>query len=437
MVMDWVDLPQLLVGSHVCAKWHAVARAQPTFWRNIRLAALSTTALDLFLARIDCPSTRSIRLIVDLADQPMCDALQAVVLTAITRHLHRVSYLGLRLHSDVGPLLMAALSSRPAPSLTSLSLRFFHCTEEHPAVILSPDLFSGSCPRLQSVTLDDARLPEHRPMAFDTTDTLIFEFNRARAFPFEIFDQFPKLRNLAVVGESCLPVAGHPEDASLSPTSSSLEGLEIYLARCTYDPVILSIPSIASVPHILCKQPRDGIARLFVDHLQGPIELSLFRVLNGLVHISLYSPAADRGRTIVELESAIPAPDGWTRSVICAPELLERVTTLRVCDAFVHLAPHLDEMPNCHTLDIVVDKEGRPLPSVEIPSPLRLPALKTVLVGTDEAAPKTSVSVSSDALHSLLTQLLGAPASRPSLRLHGVVVSGDSGPLFSDFEQVA
>ncbi|EJD46390.1 hypothetical protein AURDEDRAFT_113699 [Auricularia subglabra TFB-10046 SS5] len=426
--MDWLDISHILRASHVCAKWNAVARAQPAFWRDIRLAALSTSALDFFQARLDHPGPRPVSVTLDLEEQPLCGRLRSVVFPAITRNLGRVALLRLLLHQDTASALMEALS-RPAPLLKILSLRFYHGRADEP-VVLSSDLFANSCELLREVSIYDALLPSTPIPAFKAVDTLFFEFTRPIVFPFELFDHFPELRTLVVIGESCL-ASEQPDRRAVVPANSSLEGFEIYLARCTYEPVLYSIPNIAAIRSIACKHPYPGIAQLLANHLQGPIEFALFQEFEGLVHITLYAPATDRVRILVEYESHIA--EDLPRTILLVPELLARITLLTLHDNLAYLASHLDEMPCCHTLDIVVDKGGRPLPTLDISAPLRLPALKTVLVATDEKVPTTFVSIAADTLHAFLTQLLGTPAKRPSLRLGGVLITGEKEVLYRDF----
>ncbi|EJD46407.1 hypothetical protein AURDEDRAFT_113703 [Auricularia subglabra TFB-10046 SS5] len=428
--MDWLDISHLVPVSHVCAKWNAVARAQPAFWRDIRLAALSTSALDFFQARLDHPGPRPVSVTLHLEEYPLCGRLRSVVFPAITRNLGRVAFLSLRLHHDASSALMEALS-RPAPLLNILSLRFYHGQAEEP-VILSPNLFAYSCELLRDVTIADALLPSTPIPAFKAVDTLIFEFTRPIVLPFELFVHFPALRTLIVIGESCLATE-QPDTHTVASPVPSLEGFEIYLARCTYEPVMYSLPNIAAIRNIACKHPYNGIAQLLVDHLQGPLEFSLFRLWDGLVHINLYALETARSRTLVEYESHIA--EDLPRSVLFVPELLQRITLLRLFDNLAHLVPHLVEMPCCHTLEVVVDKAGRPLPTLNINAPLRLPALKTVLVATEEEDPTIFVTIVADALHAFLTQLLGAPANRPSLRLQGVRLTGEKAALYHDFAE--
>ncbi|EJD46450.1 hypothetical protein AURDEDRAFT_164684 [Auricularia subglabra TFB-10046 SS5] len=91
MVMGSTDVSQLLLLSHVCADWNAIARAHPLFWRDIWLAALSTTVLDFFRARLACSGDRAVSITLHLAEHPMCVELRAVVLAAITPNIHRIA----------------------------------------------------------------------------------------------------------------------------------------------------------------------------------------------------------------------------------------------------------------------------------------------------------------------------------------------------------
>ncbi|EJD35889.1 hypothetical protein AURDEDRAFT_175032 [Auricularia subglabra TFB-10046 SS5] len=430
MVMDGADINQLLLLSHVCADWNAIARAHPLFWRDIRLAALSPTALDFFRARLACSADRPVSITLHLADRPICVELRAVVLAAITLNIHRIAHLGLHLHHETAPFLMDALA-RPAPTLKTFGIRFFHSSGERPAFI-SPSLFSGRCPQLRIVTLAEAQLPDPPVMAFSGVHNLTFGFDYPRAFPLNLFAHFPALHHLVFSGESCIS-GGHGDYQRGHINRPSLRALEMYLTQHTYEPVIHSFPDIAAISRIACKHPQPDIAQQLVDHLTGPLELSFLCVHQGLVHIQLYTPASDRARTLVEYEARIL--EYLPRAVLFDRGLLERVTLLRIHARLAYLVPHIEEMPNCHTLDIVVDKPGHSLPPLDIGLPLRLPALKTVLVGTDETRARTIVSIPAGTMHSFLMQLLPARATRLALRLHGVFLAGDKGALFTNFAE--
>ncbi|EJD46449.1 hypothetical protein AURDEDRAFT_164682 [Auricularia subglabra TFB-10046 SS5] len=317
--------------------------------------------------------------------------------------------------------------------LTTFTVRFFHTSAER-LVFVSPGLFSGRCPQLQIVSLAGAQLPDSPVMAFSGVHLLTFGFDHPRVFPGDLFVHFPVLRHLVIAGKSCIS-GGHGDYPRGHVNRPLLADLELDLTQHTYEPIIHSLPDIAAISRIVCKHPPPGVAQLLVEHLTGPLELDFICVYEELVYIELYTPVSDRARTLVQYEARIL--DDLPRAVLFDRGLVERVTLLRIHARLAYLVPHIEEMPNCHTLDIMVDKAGRPLLPLDISSPLRLPALKTVLVTTNEARGRTVVSIPAETLHSFLMQLLPAPATRLALRLHRVSLTGDKDALFSKFEEEA
>ncbi|EJD46451.1 hypothetical protein AURDEDRAFT_164685 [Auricularia subglabra TFB-10046 SS5] len=426
MIAVHLDIQHLLTLSHVCVRWTAVARAHPVFWRDIRLAAVSHSALEFFQARLVSGLERGVYITLCLADHPSCDGIRTIVLPAITRNLFRVVQLGLDLQSDVADSALPALS-KPAPHLESFSLRFFHCSKARPAVTLAPNLFASHCPRLTDLSLADVAFPKQPILAFHNAHSVMFHFHSPRAIPFSLFEHLPALQKLIVMGPSCLGVESADGKADLPP----LRELQLWLTRYDYDAVFESITNLASVAHVLCRRPHDQIARRLVADLHGPLELHFLRIIDRMVHMHLYDSAAERGRTLVE--QAAQLPDDLPRTVLFAPDLQDRIITLLLDARLAYLVPHLDELPRCRTLEIIL-VPGVPVPSIDISTPLRLPELCEVVCGNGEEHPTTFISVDADPLRKFLSQLLGAGPKRPSLRLHGIIVKGDRDALFSDYD---
>ncbi|EJD35885.1 hypothetical protein AURDEDRAFT_117231 [Auricularia subglabra TFB-10046 SS5] len=153
-----------------------------------------------------------------------------------------------------------------------------------------------------------------------------------------------------------------------------------------------------------------------------------------MVHIALRERLTDRVRSLVEPERYIV--EDMPRNVLFAPHLLERYETLRMFARLAHLAPHLAPLPQCHTLEIILDLNMRyPIPSFAVDGPLQLPELRAVVVGNGQERPTRTITVDAGQLRKYLSQLLGARCTRPSLRLHGVAVTGNRDALFSEFEE--
>ncbi|EJD44013.1 hypothetical protein AURDEDRAFT_185287 [Auricularia subglabra TFB-10046 SS5] len=426
MIADHLDIQHLLTFSHVCVRWNAVARAHPVFWRDIRLAAVSDSALEFFQTRLQSAAGHILQLDLCIADHPFCDGIQNVIIPAVTRNLFRVVQLNLDMHSSVAPYIIPGLLEQ-APLLESMGLRFFHHYKGEPAVILPPNLLAGACPRLVDLSLANVTFPEERIQAFQHVHFLMYHFRRRRIIPSGLFGQFPALQNLILMGNSHLRAQSTEGLLAVPP----LNELELWLAQCAYDPLFSSFANLASVKHIVCRRPSDPVARQLVDHLRGPLELSFLSLLDDMVHIILHEPSFERVRSLVEPEQDVL--EDMPHSVLFAPSLSERFQTLRICTQFAFISPHIGELPQCRTLEIILDSK---FPSLAIAAPLRLPELCTVVVGNGEEHPTKFMTVNAEPLRQFLSQLLGVRPKRPSLRLHGVVIAGDTDELFRDFESV-
>lgn len=154
MIVDWLNIQHTMALSHVCVRWHAVARAHPTFWRDIRLAAVSNAALDFFRARLDSSEGRNVCICMRLADYPICDRIEEVVIPAVTRS-------SLDMHSTTAPHLFSGILD-PAPLLENLELRFFLHLKGQPVAILPANLLGGVCPRLEDLSLTSVMFPPER-----------------------------------------------------------------------------------------------------------------------------------------------------------------------------------------------------------------------------------------------------------------------------------
>ncbi|EJD44000.1 hypothetical protein AURDEDRAFT_167051 [Auricularia subglabra TFB-10046 SS5] len=435
MIADHLDIQHLLTFSHVCGRWNAVARAHPIFWRNIRLAAVTDSALEFFQARIAAVAGRGLYLDVCLGDRPLCDGIKNIVIPSVTRTLGHVVQLGLDMHSTTAPHVIPALS-RPAPLLESMGLQFFYLPKERPAVMLPPNLLAGTCPRLYDLALANVAFPAEPVPVFQRVRSMTYHFGYRRVIPAGMFDPFPALQNLIIMGSSRLRVESTDGPAP-SPTIPPLDELELCLPRRKYDPILASFPNLATARHILCRRPLEHVARQLVDQLHGgPLDLNFLCLMEDFVHITLHELPTNRVRSIVEHEKSIV--EYMPRGVLFAPHLLERYETLRIFAQLGHLAPHIEPLPRCRTLEIILDFNMQsPIPNLEDDAPLRLPELCTVVVGNGEEQPKNIMTVDAALLRTYLSQLLGVRPKRPLLRLHGVTVAGDKDDLFRNFESAS
>lgn len=427
LVLDNADLPLLLRLSHSCRRWRAVARAHPQFWRDIRLASLSTTALDFFHARLDQATASDIRLEIKLPNALEHGRIRSVVLPAVAGNLHRVVELRIMLHYDTASYALASLTGT-ASRLRNCALGFFHGAEK-PPVLLPVDVLSGHCPTLGALTLKNVAFPKDTIRSFSHVHHLLFGCDGPYMFPLGLFQHFPALRILSVHGETCLGAepSGEPEGEVTLP---QLDTFAVHISQCDHLALFSAVPHLSSIPTVKCHEPNDEIMRNLLDHLHGPLELELAvpRVWEDQIEVGYSTPNADRSRIFVGEAESIQAE--WPRDIAFAPELAERVTALRCAASLAYLVPLFGELPACTTLALEVADVADLTAQPEFT--LALPALKSIVLRSRlERGP---IQISAAALHDFLVRVVGVRADKPTLRIDkSLTLIGDDASLKQDY----
>ncbi|EJD46442.1 hypothetical protein AURDEDRAFT_113742 [Auricularia subglabra TFB-10046 SS5] len=407
MVVDHVDIATLVPLSAVCVKWRAVARSHPLFWRDIQLAALSTSALSFFHARLDQARGRNIRLAIRLADTPPSWRITSIILPAITRHLSQVVRLTLKFHSGAATDVLSAINL-PAPRLTSLTIDFNHCSDEAPAVLLPSDLFAQSSPKLASYPCIPAcKIPVLR---------------------LQIPSRIPT-RHIP-------PLPGADDDTGYeeAPERPRLSGLEVRVSEWTYDGIFDSVPYLGAIPNVRCWQPHTEIARILLEPLHGPLEMVFESTPNGRVYITLRAPDCGRVRTFIEFAPYLLRD--WPHKALFDPALAERVTVLGLSTSLAHLAPHFPEMPACRTLEIYLSAGEMPSSFAADMALLRLPALAALAVKSTASYGEMGRALGDDQLSAYLAALAKHTAKRPELRLERIPLIDSSVIVSHAFELI-
>jgi len=155
--LSYGTVDQLLCCAHVCVKWRAVAHGCPLYWRTIRLAALSASALDFFCARLDSSSSPGITVGVILSNALAWEGSpEKIVYGALVKHLSRIAILIIYGRSSIISILLDALKG-PAPVLKVFRLRII--PRRTRAMALPPTMFSDhATPRLRHVELTNVQL---------------------------------------------------------------------------------------------------------------------------------------------------------------------------------------------------------------------------------------------------------------------------------------
>ncbi|EJD37529.1 hypothetical protein AURDEDRAFT_188049 [Auricularia subglabra TFB-10046 SS5] len=420
MVLDNVDLPSLLRISHTCRHWRAVARSHPCFWQNIRLASVSTTALDFFQARLDQTSDFDIHLEIILPDAVEHGRIRSVVLPALARNLHRVVRSRIMLHYDTASYALRSFTGA-ASRLQGFALGFFHATDKQP-VELPADILSGHCPHLRSLTLKNVAFPTNTIQSFGQVQRLLFGCDGPYMFPLGLFQHFPALSVLSVLGGTCLGAepSGETTHQVFVP---QLAALAVEVIQCDQLALFGAVPHLASIPAVKCREPHVDLMRILLDHLYGPLELAVVLPIywEDEIEVAFCVPNSQRMRVFAEDFARIHSD--WPRDIIFAPDLAQRVTALRLTAKLAYLVPLFAELPACTTLAVEVGDMADL--TVELNDTLALPALKSVIV---RARPKQGpVSVSAEALREFLVRILGTRTAQPILRIEeSLTLTGDS-----------
>ncbi|EJD35651.1 hypothetical protein AURDEDRAFT_175298 [Auricularia subglabra TFB-10046 SS5] len=427
MILDDVDLPSLLRLSHTCRRWRSVSRSHPRFWRDIRLASVSTSALDLFHARLDQTTDSDIHVDIMLPDALDHGRIRSVVLPAVGRNLHRIVESQIMLHYETATYALYAFMGA-ASRLQRFALGFFHGADK-PPVQLPTDILSGHCPSLRLLTLKNAAFPKDPILSFGQVHHLLFGCDGPYVFPLCLFQHFPSLRVLSVHGGMCLgaePVG----EAAREVTIPQLATFAVHIADCDHLALFGAVPRLSEIARVTCREPHVDLMRVLLDHLHGPLELDIVvpGVREDQIEVGFSTPSSDRSRVFVEDSTRIHSD--WPRDIVFAPDVAERVTALRLTTKLAWLVPLFAELPACTTLAVEVGDMVDL--AVEFTATLALPALKSIIVrGRPEQGP---VSVSAEALREFLLRILGTRTAQPTLRIEeSLTLTGDSRALMRDY----
>jgi hypothetical protein len=119
-----LDLRNLTSASHTCRQWRAAARSCPTFWQNIQLRILSSSAIECFTVRLGSNNAVGVSLFIALSSAPSAWNKRRLldVFATIQQNLHRVRSLIILLSYDEMEYARPVLTS-PAPVLEHVDCR--------------------------------------------------------------------------------------------------------------------------------------------------------------------------------------------------------------------------------------------------------------------------------------------------------------------------
>ena len=201
------DIETVLCASHVCVRWRAMARASPIFWRTIRLAATSNTALDFFRARITHTDTPGISIQISMP-VPSQGVRHRLALASVTirfeleKHLRRIASLSIAAPRPDMRFIATALANQ-ADILARLFLRIppDEDTTEDKALMYDIQWVPMHAPQLHVIGLLNISVPLKAPIRWFTAATtvkLIYNRHCTVKMPTDIFHRFTSCQDIEI-----------------------------------------------------------------------------------------------------------------------------------------------------------------------------------------------------------------------------------------------
>jgi len=379
---------QLLCCARVCVKWRAVAHRCPLYWRSIRLAALSASALAFFCARLDSSSSPGITVIIFLANAPAWEGHpEKIVYRALVEHLSRIAILMIFGRSSIISILLHALKG-PAPVLKVFRLRIIPRRTQ--AMSLPPTMFSDhATPRLRHVELTNVKLnfDHHFPKWLSLAHSVYIAYHpRCQSrVPADLFNWFSEARmihamlspSVAFTAPSCRTSRAKPFDCVINDIYAGA----IRAGSGYGDPLDLLDHAEITGRLGVVSAPSERIHRLFQHFPLGqPLQLIVDRytpVSSGInldVQTVGISPELSRHFTI---EDRPPAQVMRQFEDYLRP-ILGRIVRLQLTLKIVPLLGCLVELPNCKSLAVIHGGDSNKYAAAPWLTRLSLPALQIV-----------------------------------------------------------
>ncbi|KZV95238.1 hypothetical protein EXIGLDRAFT_766369 [Exidia glandulosa HHB12029] len=346
LLYDQLSVSELLLASNTCSKWREHARRHPTFRRDIRLAALTTDALDFFHARLDAGSG-VVNLHIDLAVVTHPARFRSAVCAAVRQNMRRIRLLEIDVPTAVDVDILPALQEQ-APMLQALQIRFDRrCKLGVLSSALSPTIFQSHAPLLREVFLLNVRLPPRLPEAFRQIESSIFGSHSDQEFPLQIPSSCPNLERLFVYGMTGMHLPpGYPQIVT-----HRLRQLHVILGHG--HPEILRTLAATHIMDV-CIGMNSGLRdKHFLDDVCGPVQLELFLVESGLF---LEYKERESGRLRRFRGQREMQPDAWqVRAHLENTFMLSRVQAFNTSTRLMSVLNVLQHLPECTTLGITLD----------------------------------------------------------------------------------
>ncbi|EJD35794.1 hypothetical protein AURDEDRAFT_188605 [Auricularia subglabra TFB-10046 SS5] len=374
LVFNSLSLGELLISSRVSPYWRTVAFRHRTFWRDVTLAAASPTAIELFQARLDAGSNRSVivRLYVPPLEFPPDQ--RSIVFSSVANHLYRIDRLHVELDVSFDEELFLALN-RPAPRLDTLDLTIVD--ENQISDALPVDLFTARAPCLRYVRLTNMRLcAERLPRVFSPIIELHYCFADALSFPTSVFEHCIALETLVIYGGCCtLRTAG---EEICAVATDSLKFVEVAISEGSSD-LMQRLPC-ASIPKVTVALHDQQSVYDLLGHLRGRVDLRI-EMPPKSKNMYLHYDALDTGTQRTFLCSPSQITTSYLPPACVAEDLMARVQTLQVTSRCTNLLPAFSELAACTRVSFSLEIEDG-LPLAPPHAPLSMPKLERVEISS-------------------------------------------------------
>ncbi|EJD52201.1 hypothetical protein AURDEDRAFT_181715 [Auricularia subglabra TFB-10046 SS5] len=434
-VLDYLDVAQLILASHVCQQWRVLVYAFSQFTKTVALystsasalALFTASALALFTARICIPRARkTVAIRLDTDDY----AIESVLLPVVTQHLDKLWRLVLYLNSSQTLATFRALRS-PAPLLKSFRIVFTIPDESPSLPALPSDIFGGCAPELQAFAYGGLRLPIPAPPALAAITALVlFSDSELELCTSAILARFPKLDHLVLEhtldpGRSKL-VGDTSRIIHMHRRSPALRHFSIRMYHCDHD-IFRYFWTTPLAQNLLLFQPSQGVTATFLENLPPrPLHLRLIAGEDPIrFHVELCCGALNQRICVLEpwdeyqddaaLLHALWPPGPWAARVT-------EVTLDRRVWAHPHIASWIPRLPNVTRLGLIINASDVDMAHWTPAVTLNLPAVKRLELST------RNVFSHLDARVVQTIARVGLRCRPPQLALgicRGVIVQGD------------
>lgn len=364
--LDHACFSTLLATSHVSRHWRTAAHLHPRFWRRIRIAAASPTAVDCFIFRLGLRSSDSVLLDLSLArfHDPV-DVWICQILAAVESNIHRAESVKFFLAPQLAPVILRALS-QPAPILQYFCLSF---EEPHPEgnIDLPVNLFDRQCPCLTFVYTKNIMYPLEPIPAFASVVEAIYEHTPEVDLPFPepVLQIGPKIRKVVLMYKR-LPC---PPAASMTRVLSAIRRLENILFPKGPGQVELIAAlndALKRVPTVMLFPPTLQAGSMIMAHL-GTVPLSFEMEYNeppdgiprpDLVYTFIADVSESRlSRSFWDFSPKFNGYDHARRAgFYFDPMYTNRIETMTIDQkAWALFGLYVRELPVCATLTIKLD----------------------------------------------------------------------------------